>query len=137
MGVKLVLSYTLVRRMRGILLVTSLVVCLTNGLFFGTPNSECSLDSQCPSFGRSECLQRELLIFCTRERLYRVPGRCVQRNNFLCDVGNAINGNRRQSCGYTECAQCLTSSDCSTSQTRRDYKCRRRSRRRGSNRLNR
>ena len=87
------------------ILIISLFVCLSNALFFGTPvnidninlsrpvcislilqTSECSRDSQCQSFGRTECLKTELLFFCTAERAYTVPGKCVERGNWFCDV---------------------------------------------------
>merc|ERR1712183_596548 len=95
------------------ILIISLFVCVSNALFFGTPTSECSRDSQCKSFGRTECLKTELLFFCTAERAYTVSGKCVERGNWFCDVDNALNGDRRpRNCRYRECANCLTSEAC-------------------------
>merc|ERR1712066_1051746 len=94
------------------ILIISLFVCVSNALF-ETPRSECSRDSQCKSFRRTECLNTELLFFCTAERAYTVSGKCVERNNWYCDVDNSLNGDRRpRNCRYRECADCLTSQDC-------------------------
>merc|ERR1711978_124665 len=116
--------------MKGIL-IFSLLFCLTRGLFFRSELvSQCSRDSQCQTFGRTQCLKRELLFFCTEERSYTVPGKCVQRTNLICGLGNVLNGNRRQeNCKYTQCANCLLSQDCGLEYSCRDYNCRRNSRR--------
>merc|ERR1711913_222414 len=111
------------------ILIISLFVCASNGLLFGTPRSECSRDSPRESFGRTECLKTELLFFCTAERAYRVPGKCVERNNLFCDVNNALNrGRRPENCRYRECANCLSSEDCGAGYACRSYNCRRVSR---------
>merc|ERR1712062_401109 len=110
------------------ILIISLFVCLSNGFFFGTPRSECSRDSQCQSFSRTECLKTELLFFCSVERPYRVPGKCVERNNVFCDLDNALNrGRRPENCRYRECARCLSSEDCAVGYDCRSYNCYKRS----------
>merc|ERR1712130_604391 len=98
---------------------SKIFICLcllqaTTGLFFGTPSSSCNRDSQCRSFGRSQCLGNQFIFCFGPSRAYTVPGRCLNRSNFFCDVGNVFRGGRRpENCSYRECAQCLNDSDCS------------------------
>merc|ERR1712106_691252 len=51
--------------------------------------------------------------FCRQRERYTVSGRCLNRSRFFCNVGNFLRGGRRnQDCSYRECAECLTSEDC-------------------------
>merc|ERR1712110_488892 len=88
-----------------------LVLEVSHGLFFGTPRSSCSRNSQCRSFARRQCLGAEFIFCFGPSRAYTLPGRCVERRNFFCDIGNALGG-RGGDCRYNECANCLNSQDC-------------------------
>merc|ERR1711892_803654 len=97
-------------------LLPLLILCITLhqslGLFFGNPISQCRSDSQCPSFGCSNCVDR-FLIFCRQRERYTVSGRCLNKFRLFCNVGNFLRGGRRnQDCSYKECAECLASEDC-------------------------
>eukprot|EP00092_Neocalanus_flemingeri_P047277 GFUD01053535.1.p1 GENE.GFUD01053535.1~~GFUD01053535.1.p1 ORF type:complete len:125 (+),score=16.79 GFUD01053535.1:90-464(+) len=95
------------------IIVLSLAIEQSQGLFFGTPSSLCNSDSQCPSFGRSECLGTSFIFCFGPSRGYTVSGRCLNRSNFFCAAGNFLGGGRRnRNCNYRECAQCLQDSDC-------------------------
>merc|ERR1712018_122844 len=103
----------LIIMIRDLFLIFFLSVQFSDALFFGTPQSSCSSDSQCGTFRRSQCLGDQF-IFCFGEsRSYSVSGKCVERPDLRCHLGNAFSGGRRNAnCQYRECAQCLTSQDC-------------------------
>ena len=51
-------------------------------------SSTCNRDSQCGAFRRTRCLGSQF-IFCFGDiRAFTVPGRCLNRSNFFCDVGS-------------------------------------------------
>merc|ERR1719260_562532 len=94
-------------------LVALLLIGQASSLFFGTPNSQCNSNSQCPTFQRTRCLGNSFIFCFGKSESYIVSGRCLDRSNFFCDVGNFLNGGRRnRNCRYRQCAQCLESSDC-------------------------
>jgi len=102
---------------RGLLLlfVATLVVEKSSGLFFGTPTSQCRSNSQCPTFRRSRCLGNSFIFCFGRSESYIVSGKCLNRSNIFCDVGNFLDGGRRnRNCRYNQCAQCLEDSDCTS-----------------------
>merc|ERR1712115_56189 len=103
------------------LCVVFLLVNAVSGIFFSTPVSSCSNDSQCRSFRRSRCLGTEFIFCFGRSETFQVSGACVPRNNFFCSIGNVVKG-RRNNCNYNECAECLRPSDCGNSIST-DYDC--------------
>merc|ERR1712142_290183 len=85
----------------------------SSGLFFGTPNSECRSDSQCPSFGRTRCLGTNFILCFGQTQSYTVSGRCLNRSNIICGLGNLLGGRRSsRNCRYRQCAECLIDRDC-------------------------
>merc|ERR1739838_706525 len=95
------------------LVIIALAIKQSHGLFFGTPNSECRSDSQCPSFGRSRCLGASFILCFGQSQSYTVSGRCLNRSNLFCTVGNILGGGRNNhNCAYRVCAECLQDSDC-------------------------
>merc|ERR1712018_106258 len=97
-----------------LMLSTVLVLALSSvtlGIFFNTPRTSCTSNRQCRSFSRTQCLGTNFILCFGQSRSYTEPGLCVQRNNALCDIGNALGG-RRDNCRYNECAECLNSQDC-------------------------
>merc|ERR1712018_75326 len=96
-----------------LMLSTVLVLALSSvtlGIFFNTPRTSCTSNRQCRSFSRTQCLGTNFILCFGQSRSYTEPGLCVQRNNALCDIGNALGG--RDNCRYNECAECLNSQDC-------------------------
>eukprot|EP00091_Calanus_sinicus_P006381 TRINITY_DN17029_c0_g1_i1.p1 TRINITY_DN17029_c0_g1~~TRINITY_DN17029_c0_g1_i1.p1 ORF type:complete len:127 (-),score=7.38 TRINITY_DN17029_c0_g1_i1:171-551(-) len=93
-----------------------LAVCQTQAFFFGGRGllrSQCTSDSGCPTFRRSRCLGDFISCIFGNSESYIVSGRCLNRSNLFCDVGNLAGGGRRpRNCRYGECAQCLQDSDC-------------------------
>merc|ERR1712142_1248702 len=87
------------------LLTLCVALCInqSSGLFFRTPNSECRSDSQCPSFGRTRCLGTNFILCFGQTQSYTVSGRCLNRSNIICGLGN---------CRYRQCAECLIDRDC-------------------------
>merc|ERR1712045_563538 len=107
------------------LLIALLFLALTNltfGLFFGTPRSSCSRNSQCRNFARSQCLGASFIFCFGQSRPYTLPGRCIQRSNVFCDIGNVVGG-RRDNCLYNECADCLNSQDCGFNEYCSNHSC--------------
>merc|ERR1712109_350944 len=93
-------------------------LALQSEALFGTPSSTCSRDSQCGAFRRTQCLGTSFILCFGPSRAYTVRGRCLNRSNFFCDVGNFLGGERRPAnCRSRECAQCLEDQDCT------DYNC--------------
>merc|ERR1711878_159071 len=91
----------------------SSLAALQSEALFGTPSSTCSRDSQCGAFRRTQCLGTSFIFCFGPSRAYTVRGRCLNRSNFFCDVGNVLGGGRRPAnCRYRECAQCLEDQDC-------------------------
>merc|ERR1711981_692745 len=96
-----------------IILCLATAIQQATSLFFGAQSSQCRSDSECPSFGRSECLGTNFLLCFGKSRRYTVSGRCNIRTNIFCGVGNLLNGKRRdRDCSYGVCAQCLINTDC-------------------------
>merc|ERR1712193_65300 len=99
------------------------MVCLLvndiSGIFFSTPVSSCSNDSQCGSFRRSRCLGAEFIFCFGRSETFQVAGACIPRINFFCGIGNVLKG-RRDNCNYNECAECLRDTDCGNTS---DFEC--------------
>merc|ERR1719188_1954199 len=68
---------------------------LSSGLFFGSTRSTCRADRDCTALFSSRI------------------GKCLNRRNFFCDVGNIFSNRRSQNdCSYRSCAECLNDVDC-------------------------
>jgi len=68
---------------------------ISSGLFFGPTRSSCRSDRDCTGLFSSRI------------------GKCLNRRNFFCDVGNLFSNRRSQNnCSYRSCAQCLNDVDC-------------------------
>jgi len=82
------------------LLMLTILVNISSGLFFGTPRSTCSRDYDCRS------------------------RKCRNNSNFFCDIGNLFRGNRRASnCTYRTCAECTNNNHCPGRQKCSGYRC--------------
>jgi len=76
-------------------LLLSLLINLSSGLFFGPGRSSCRSNRDCP-------------------RLLSSSGLCRQTSNGLCDLANLFRRNK-ENCGYRTCANCVNDVDCSGS----------------------
>merc|ERR1712098_271033 len=96
-----------------ITIVSFLLIGESCALFFGTPDSQCNSNNQCPTFRRNRCLGNSFIFCFGKSESYIVSGRCLNRSNVFCDIGNFLDGGRRpRNCRYRQCAQCLESTDC-------------------------
>merc|ERR1739844_465890 len=98
-------------------------------LFFGQLTSSCRHDSQCPTFERERCVGDAgfLGLFCSKYEKYSVSGECVNKRDGVCGIRNVLT-QERNDCNYSQCARCLTGSDCGYGRyCTSDKTCRRRS----------
>merc|ERR1711862_452729 len=71
-------------------IVSFLLVGQSCALFFGTPDSQCNSNNQCPTFRRTRCLGNSFIFCFGKSESYIVSGRCLNRSNVFCDIGNFL-----------------------------------------------
>merc|ERR1712058_185440 len=67
-------------------IVSFLLIGQSCALFFGTPDSQCNSNNQCPTFRRTRCLGNSFIFCFGKSESYIVSGRCLNRSNFFCDI---------------------------------------------------